>query len=91
MCQRPGAGHGPFGPRPAIEGIPAHEIERVFERFVRLDEARARDNGGAGLGLAIARAVPNDHGGTLTATSHRPGGARLHLRLPGIATPAPPV
>jgi signal transduction histidine kinase len=63
-------------------GIPADERERVFERFARLDEARQRDAGGAGLGLAIAREIARRHGGTLTvADSERPG-AVFVLTLP---------
>lgn len=66
-------------------GIPDHETERVFERFVRLDAARARDTGGTGLGLPIARAIAHDHGGTLTASpSDEQGGAGLHLHLQGL-------
>ncbi|MET9436034.1 HAMP domain-containing sensor histidine kinase [Streptomyces sp. NPDC006551] len=64
------------------EGVPAAERERVFERFVRLDDARTRDEGGAGLGLAIARDVARRHGGDLTVTAAPSGGARFVLRLP---------
>ncbi|MGN9813745.1 ATP-binding protein [Streptomyces sp. SD11] len=63
-------------------GVPAAERERVFERFVRLDEARARDDGGAGLGLAIARDVAVRHGGTLGVREASGGGALFELRLP---------
>ncbi|MDJ0462294.1 HAMP domain-containing sensor histidine kinase [Streptomyces sp. H27-C3] len=63
-------------------GIPAAERERVFERFVRLDDARSRDEGGAGLGLAIARDVALRHGGTLTVSEGERGGALFALRLP---------
>ncbi|MFJ2587848.1 ATP-binding protein [Streptomyces sp. NPDC087538] len=64
-------------------GVPPDERERIFERFVRLDDARTRDDGGAGLGLAIARDVAVRHGGRLTVDSAREGGARFELRLPG--------
>ncbi|MER6999573.1 HAMP domain-containing sensor histidine kinase [Streptomyces sp. NPDC000410] len=64
------------------EGVPDAERERIFERFVRLDEARTRDAGGAGLGLAIARDVAHRHGGTLTTSTAPRGGARFELRLP---------
>ncbi|WP_299529114.1 cell wall metabolism sensor histidine kinase WalK [uncultured Streptomyces sp.] len=63
-------------------GVPEGERERIFERFVRLDDARGRDDGGAGLGLAIARDVAVRHGGTLTAGPAPRGGARFTLRLP---------
>ncbi|MFH8895730.1 sensor histidine kinase [Streptomyces coeruleorubidus] len=64
------------------DGVPASDRERIFERFVRLDAARSRDDGGAGLGLAIARDVAVRHGGTLTAAQGPAGGALFELRLP---------
>ncbi|MCX4734780.1 HAMP domain-containing sensor histidine kinase [Streptomyces sp. NBC_01363] len=64
-------------------GVPPEERERIFERFVRLDDARTRDDGGAGLGLAIARDVAARHGGRLTVDGAREGGARFELWLPG--------
>ncbi|MCQ4209298.1 sensor histidine kinase [Streptomyces longispororuber] len=63
-------------------GVPEGERERVFERFVRLDDARSRDGGGAGLGLAIARDVAERHGGTLTVRTAPGGGALFELGLP---------
>jgi signal transduction histidine kinase len=68
-------------------GIPPADRERVFERFTRLDDARARDQGGAGLGLAIAREIVRAHGGELTAEGGAEG-ARLVVRLPAEARPA---
>ncbi|WP_405923979.1 sensor histidine kinase [Streptomyces sp. NBC_00035] len=64
-------------------GVPADQRERIFERFVRLDDARTRDDGGAGLGLAIARDVALRHEGTLTVREAPEGGALFELRLPG--------
>jgi signal transduction histidine kinase len=63
-------------------GIPDEERERIFERFVRLDEARSRDAGGSGLGLAIARGIASSARGTLTVDDSRWGGARFVLTLP---------
>ncbi|AGP54953.1 sensor histidine kinase [Streptomyces rapamycinicus] len=63
-------------------GVPEAERERIFERFVRLDDARSRDDGGAGLGLAIARDVAVRHGGTLAVRTAPEGGALFELRLP---------
>jgi signal transduction histidine kinase len=72
-------------------GIPADERERVFERFVRLDEARARDGGGAGLGLAIVREVVAAAGGSSRATVSPLGGARIEVVLPALRDDGPPV
>ncbi|MFF1817853.1 sensor histidine kinase [Kribbella sp. NPDC058245] len=63
-------------------GVPEADRERIFERFVRLDDARSRDEGGAGLGLAIARDLAQSHGGTLTVGDTPAGGASFDLRLP---------
>jgi signal transduction histidine kinase len=63
-------------------GIPPADRERVFERFTRLDEGRARHDGGAGLGLAVARSVVTRHRGTVTATTSPTTGARLTVTLP---------
>jgi signal transduction histidine kinase len=63
-------------------GIPADRRDEVFERFSRLDDARAGGAGGTGLGLAIAREIVQDHGGTIAVDpDHRPG-ARVVIRLP---------
>jgi signal transduction histidine kinase len=62
-------------------GIPADRQEAVFDRFARLDEARARDAGGSGLGLAIARDIAVHHGGSL-AVAGGPPGALLRARIP---------
>lgn len=62
-------------------GIPDDQRDNIFERLVRLDPGRARDHGGAGLGLAIARALARAHGGELECLPHR-GGAQFRLTLP---------
>jgi signal transduction histidine kinase len=62
-------------------GIPAADRERVFTRFVRLNEARDRDSGGTGLGLAIVRDVVERHGGRVVVAD-TPRGARLAVELP---------
>jgi signal transduction histidine kinase len=63
-------------------GIPEADRERVFERFVRLDDARARDDGGSGLGLAIVAELVAAHGGTVAITPSPAGGTRVEVTLP---------
>ncbi len=63
-------------------GIPQGERARVFDRFVRLQSDRDRRTGGAGLGLAITRAIVERHGGTIRAEGHQGVGARLIVELP---------
>lgn len=63
-------------------GIAPQDRDRVFERFVRLDEARSRDAGGSGLGLALAREVAIAHGGSLSVDANERNGARFVLSLP---------
>jgi signal transduction histidine kinase len=63
-------------------GIPEDERDRVLERFVRLDEARARDHGGSGLGLAIVAELARAHDARLRIADAALGGARVELRFP---------
>ena len=63
-------------------GIPAVDLERIFDPFVRLDAARARDTGGTGLGLAIARSIVAAHDGTISVESTPGSGSRFTIRLP---------
>jgi signal transduction histidine kinase len=68
-------------------GFPAGFLPHAFERFARPDGSRSRDDGGAGLGLAIVRAIAAAHGGTATAGNNPDGGAVVGLHLPGAASP----
>jgi two-component system sensor histidine kinase SenX3 len=70
-------------------GIPTRDLERIFERFYRVDRARARDTGGTGLGLAIVRHVATNHRGEVRVVSHEGQGSTFTLRLP--AGPGPVV
>lgn len=63
-------------------GIPKEQAERVFDRFYRADSARSANDGGAGLGLSIARWIVELHGGTITAERNEPHGARMVVTLP---------
>jgi len=63
-------------------GIPEADLERVFERFYRVDRARSRDTGGTGLGLSIVRHVAQNHGGEVSVRSREGEGSTFTLRLP---------
>jgi signal transduction histidine kinase len=78
----------PVGSQAVIEvaddgpGIPDAQRERIFDRFVRLDDSRARSAGGSGLGLAIVREVITAHGGTVVVEDSPTGGALFRIQLP---------
>ena len=63
-------------------GIPSRDLERVFERFYRVDRARSRDTGGTGLGLSIVRHVATNHAGEVSVDSREGEGSTFRLRLP---------
>ncbi|MNX67628.1 Sensor protein SrrB [compost metagenome] len=63
-------------------GIPPERLERIFDRFYRVDAARGRERGGAGLGLAIAQAIVRAHGGEIAVESVVGQGTRFAVRLP---------
>ncbi len=71
-------------------GIPTSDLDRVFERFYRVDKARSRDTGGTGLGLSIVRHVATNHGGEVLVSSQEGEGSTFVLRLPAtMVLPAP--
>ena len=63
-------------------GIPTRDLDRVFERFYRVDKARSRETGGTGLGLSIVRHVATNHGGEVLVSSQEGEGSTFVLRLP---------
>ena len=68
-------------------GVPPADRDRIFQRFTRIDEARGRTDGGAGLGLAIARQVARAHGGEVRCDDAPTGGARFSVTLPAAEMP----
>ena len=67
-------------------GIPAEHRERIFDRFFRVDDARSRDRGGVGLGLAIAKWAVEMHGGQIGVEPRPGGGSEFRIVLPLVAT-----
>ena len=63
-------------------GIPARDVDRIFERFYRVDRARSRETGGTGLGLAIVRHVATNHNGDVSVVSREGEGSTFTLRIP---------
>jgi two-component system sensor histidine kinase SenX3 len=67
-------------------GIPARDLDRVFERFYRVDRARSRETGGTGLGLAIVRHVATNHAGDVRVHSVEGEGSTFTIRIPAGPT-----
>ncbi len=67
-------------------GVPAKDVERIFEPFYRVDQARNRDTGGYGIGLAIVKRIVSQHGGTVQA-HNRGSGLSVTVTLPALAEP----
>ncbi|MFI5932686.1 sensor histidine kinase [Actinoplanes sp. NPDC051494] len=70
-------------------GIAPHDVDRIFERFYRADQARSRSTGGTGLGLAIVKHIATNHGGRVEVTSTLGGGSTFTLRLPARPPESP--
>jgi signal transduction histidine kinase len=66
-------------------GIDPKDLPRIFERFYRADSSRSRATGGSGIGLSIARAIIEAHGGSIRAASAPGKGSELVITLPGSA------
>jgi two-component system sensor histidine kinase SenX3 len=72
------------------EGIPEEDLDRVFERFFRVDQARSRHTGGTGLGLAIVKHAVQNHGGEVRVWSQPGRGSTFTIRLPEASTVSGP-
>lgn len=68
-------------------GIPAHDLDRIFDRFARADPGRSRHTGGSGLGLPIVRAIVEAHGGTIDVQSVEGSGTTFEISLPVVHGP----
>ncbi len=81
-------GESPSGPEAVIRvtdsgpGVPAEALDKLFRPFYRIDDARGRQTGGVGLGLAITERAVRLHGGTVTAANRPQGGLMVEIRLP---------
>jgi len=88
------AGHATAAVTDPGPGVAAEHLPRLFDRFYRADDSRNRRTGGAGLGLAICKAIADAHGGTLEVVSEVEKGSTFTLRLPldthGAGVPPPP-
>jgi two-component system, OmpR family, sensor histidine kinase CpxA len=92
------AGQGPSGAEAVIRvtdsgpGVPEDALDKLFRPFYRIDDARGRQTGGVGLGLAITERAVRLHGGTVSATNRPQGGLMVEIRLPrATATPTQPI
>jgi signal transduction histidine kinase len=78
-------GHARLTVRDTGIGIPTKDLPRIFERFYRVDKARARETGGTGLGLSIVRHVAETHGGSVSVDSQLGAGSTFTVMLPADA------
>jgi two-component system sensor histidine kinase CpxA len=89
-------GQGGAGPEAVIRildsgpGVPEEELDKLFRPFYRIDDARGRQTGGVGLGLAITERAVRLHGGSVKASNRPEGGLRVEIRLPSAAAAADP-
>jgi two-component system sensor histidine kinase CpxA len=89
-------GHGDGGAEALIRiidsgpGVPEESLDKLFRPFYRIDDARGRQTGGVGLGLAITERAVRLHGGTVKASNRLEGGLQVEIRLPLAAPPASP-
>lgn len=72
------------------QGIPEQDLDRIFERFYRVDQARSRSTGGTGLGLSIVKHICLNHGGDVTVRSIEGEGSTFSMRIPRVQTPSNP-
>jgi signal transduction histidine kinase len=79
-----------FSVRDNGRGIPADRLEAIFERFRQVDASDAREKGGTGLGLPIARGIVQQHNGDMWAESRPGAGSTLHFTLPLASTSRTP-